>query len=157
MSLTDIKNPAIWMVPLWGIFILGCAFALRAGSILLAPLVVVLLIAAALAAPTTWLSARIPRSLAAAMVLAPAIVLILGAVVFLADPVARWMNQLPLVIREMESDFRGLKAPLREVTDVAKSIEQIGEDGPPPVEVRIRASWSGSRWRRHWREAPAAP
>lgn len=133
-----------WQIPLWGLFTLALIFTLYAGAPILRPLFIVMLVAAALAAPTTWLSARIPRTLAAALVIVPAIMVILASAYFVAEPVTKWMNSLPQIMREIEADLRGVQTPLKDVGEVAASIEQIGKDGPPPVEVKIQEPLSTS-------------
>lgn len=86
---------------------------------------------------------RIPQGIAAMIVVICLIGGVLASFYALSAPAAQWMNRLPSAMAEIERKLQPFRAPVKEVQDAAKKVEQLAQtEGPPdpeePVSVVVR-------------------
>jgi predicted PurR-regulated permease PerM len=87
---------------------------------------------------------RIPQALGAAAVLAVLVGSVAGGFYFLSGPTARWWQEMPLAIWQIEYKLQTLKAPVEEVRKAAARVEELASaqgDEPgdeEPVEVVVQ-------------------
>ena len=87
---------------------------------------------------------RIPQALGAAAVLAVLVGSVAGGFYFLSGPTARWWQEMPLAIWQIEYKLQTLKAPVEEVRKAAARVEELAsaqgaEPGDEePVEVVVQ-------------------
>lgn len=135
---------------LTGLFTLAVFYTMYFARSLLIPIVLALLFNLLLAPIVRVLRRylRMPEWAGAALVL-----LVLGAGAMaafysLSTPAARWIDELPLAVWEIEGKVRALKGPIEDVQQAAKQVEEVAEgatapppeaDGEPqPVEVVVQ-------------------
>lgn len=84
---------------------------------------------------------RLPRAIAAGLVLLGLVGATGYGVYRLSGPAEEWIEQAPKNFQELEEKLRSIKAPVEEMgraTEEVERIAQIGEDGDRPTEVRVR-------------------
>jgi predicted PurR-regulated permease PerM len=75
---------------------------------------------------------RIPQIVAAMVVVFCLIGGILASFYALSAPAADWMNRLPAAMTEIELKLRPFRAPVEEVRDAARKVEQLAKSEEPP-------------------------
>lgn len=114
--------------------------AMWAGRAVLVPLVLAGLTALVLApAVRALLDLRVPRPLAAAIVLGTTVVGVVGLAGILLDPARGWLERAPKAIARMEVVVRDVHAPLERLSDAARSLSEMAEGGADRTGRRLVA------------------
>lgn len=125
--MSEVRNPLTR--PLWIIAIVALLYALTTASSVVVPLLLAILISLTLAPAVRALVAlRLPRTLAALLVVAAAIALAWGAFYLLAGPAQSWMERAPTALRRLESGMSGMMEPLERASEATESLMKIGTD-----------------------------
>lgn len=117
------------------ILVVVVTFALRAGQLVLIPLVLAVMLSFLLDPVVTALTKlRIHRVIGAAL----ALLMVLGAIgaglYFLADPIGKWSNELPQTLRQVERRIRPIEKSLEEIAEAGDRLDKIrslGQDSKP--------------------------
>jgi predicted PurR-regulated permease PerM len=106
--------------------------ALKLSEDLLAPLLFALFVAIALAPPVRWLSAIMPRRLAAAIV----VVGLVGAAVLagysLSDDVTAFSKRLPSLVREVKSSLESASPRQGPIRQLQQALSELQRAAAPP-------------------------
>ena len=136
---------------LTGLFTLAVFYTMYFAASLLIPIVLALLFNLLLAPIVRTLRSylRIPEWAGAAIVLLGLAAGLLAGFYGLSAPAARWIDQLPLAVWEIEDKLGTLQEPIEEVRQAARQVEEAAEgatappqasDGEPqPVEVVVQS------------------
>ncbi|QDT01109.1 AI-2E family transporter [Adhaeretor mobilis] len=83
---------------------------------------------------------RVPTALSAACVMSLSLAVVAGGVWLLWDPAARWVTEAQLRLPAAMEKFETLQAPIEQIAEVSKQIEEAtelpGEDRPVQVESK---------------------
>ena len=135
---------------LTGLFTLAVFYTMYFAKSLLIPIVLALLFNLLLAPVVRVLRSylRLPEWAGAAVVLLGLAVGVMAAFYGLSAPAARWIDQLPLAVWEIEDKLGTLQQPIEEVREAARQVERAAQgaaapaqqpDGEPrPVEVVLQ-------------------
>jgi predicted PurR-regulated permease PerM len=126
-----VRSPA-----LTGLFTLAVFYTMYFAAALLIPVVLAVLFNLLLAPIVRVLRSylRVPEWLGAALVLFGLGAGLLAAFYGLSTPAARWIDQLPLAVWEIENKLGTLQEPIQEVRQAARQVERAaqGATAPPP-------------------------
>jgi predicted PurR-regulated permease PerM len=126
-----VRSPA-----LTGLFTLAVFYTMYFAAALLIPIVLAVLFNLLLAPIVRVLRSylRVPEWLGAALVLCGLGAGLLAAFYGLSTPAARWLDQLPLAVWEIEDKLGTLQEPIEEVRQATRQVEQAaqGATAPPP-------------------------
>lgn len=125
------------LVGLFGLALLGALYVART---VVLPLVVALLFALVLAPVVRALTRlRLPRWLAAGVVVAGLVTFGGGLLVYLSGPAAEWMDRAPVFMSQAEQKLWQLREPVEKVSRATEEVERIadvdGENDAPEVQV----------------------
>jgi predicted PurR-regulated permease PerM len=151
-------NPSPYSGALWvrsrmltGLFILAVFYTMYFAQSLLIPIVLALLFNLLLAPVVRALKGylRVPEWAGAALVLLGLAAGLIVAFYGLSGPAARWIDQLPFAVWEIEDKLGTLQEPIEEMRQAAKQVEEVAEGAtaapvepggePQPVEVVVRS------------------
>lgn len=110
---------------------------------LLLPIALAAFFAVILAPIARWARRRlhIPLHVGAGLILAVIIAAIATAFVLLSAPTARWLEQFPGLLRELQWELRTMNSPLDDVQEASEEIKKLtavgGREGDDVVEVRV--------------------
>ena len=101
--------------PLVGIFLLVAIAALKIGSTFVLPIVVSVLFTFLLGPPVRWLKKhRLPEAIGAGVLVFGTVIVLCGAMYFLADPAAEWIERAPKTMQQVERKLKARGAAARE-------------------------------------------
>lgn len=126
-------------VALTGLFVISLVAALRLGRTLVLPIVLALLASFTLAPLVrTLVRARMPRPLAASVIVAGLLAGLAVGVWLLYEPAAKWIRGAPDYLGDIEWRLRSLREPLEQVSRATQAVEKLGggETKEPVVTVR---------------------
>jgi predicted PurR-regulated permease PerM len=135
-------------VALNGLFIMALFYTIYFAAPVLIPITVAVLLSVLLAPAVERLEAlRLPRGLAAALIVMAALALIVSAVVQLAGPAQDWVARAPSSFGRIEERLKLIKKPIQDIQKATEQIENVTELSQRPqrrqvVELR-RPSFAG--------------
>jgi predicted PurR-regulated permease PerM len=135
-------------VALNGLFIMALFYTIYFAAPVLIPITVAVLLSVLLAPAVERLEAlRLPRALAAALIVTAALALIVGAIVQLAGPAQDWLARAPSSFGRIEERLKLIKKPIQDIQKATEQIENVTELSQKPqrrqvVELR-RPSFAG--------------
>jgi predicted PurR-regulated permease PerM len=141
-----VRSPA-----LTGLFTLAVFYTMYFAASLLIPIILAVLFNLLLAPIVRVLRSylRMPEWLGAALVLLGLGAGLIVAFYGLSAPAARWIDQLPLAVWEIEDKLGALREPVEEVRQAARQVEEAAEGAtaappqaggePQPVEVVVQS------------------
>jgi predicted PurR-regulated permease PerM len=129
-------NPArhslLW--PAWILALLALLAALSYASEIVVPLLLSILLALTLApAVRGMIALRIPRSLAALVVVTAALLVAGGAFYILIGPAESWIERAPSAMQRLEAQVRGLIEPIERASEATEDLMSVGEGGRETV------------------------
>jgi predicted PurR-regulated permease PerM len=136
---------------LTGLFTLAVFYTMYFAGSLLIPIVLAVLLNLLLAPMVRVLRSylRLPEWLGAALLLLSLGAGVIAAFYGLSTPATRWVDQLPLAVREIEDKLRTLQEPVEDVRQAARQVERVAEgatvtpaqasDQPQPVRVVVQS------------------
>ncbi len=132
-------------IALTGIFSLGVLYTLYFARDFLLPIVVAILLGFLLSPPVGWLeSRRLPRPLAAALVLLALLAVLGFGLSRTLGPAREWVTEAPTHLTGIERKLRRILRPVAEVSEAAKQVEELtaaaGGQNEAPVEVQSKPS-----------------
>jgi len=111
--------------PLIGIFLLVAIAALKIGSTFVLPIVVSVLFTFLLGPPVRWLKKRrIPEAIGAGVLVFGTVILLCGALYFLADPASEWIERAPKTMQQVERKMKALVRPLASIQATANRVDE---------------------------------
>ena len=111
--------------PLVGIFLLVAIAALKIGSTFVLPIVVSVLFTFLLGPPVRWLKKRrIPEAIGAGVLVFGTVIVLCGAMYFLSDPAAEWIERAPKTMVQVERKLRRVFRPLASIQETASKVEE---------------------------------
>jgi predicted PurR-regulated permease PerM len=120
-------------------FVVLC-FALQVASALVVPIVLSVLVALTLApAVRAVMHLRLPRAVAATLVLFAAIGVAYGVAVALAEPAREWVAQAPQALKRLERNLAALRAPLLAASEATEDLMSMADAGPDAPERVVEA------------------
>jgi predicted PurR-regulated permease PerM len=135
--------PVVWG-PRWaviGIFLLLAVAGLAYARAFLMPTVLAFLLSLVFGPVRRFLQRRgVPSGVSALLITGSLLLVLVASVVTLAAPVSGWIDDAPLIRREIELKLRDLTGKAQEVREVAKQVEEIaeGEKQPGVQEVVVQ-------------------
>jgi predicted PurR-regulated permease PerM len=136
---------------LTGLFTLAVFYTMYFAGSLLIPIVLAVLLNLLLAPMVRVLKSylRLPEWLGAALLLLGLGAGVIAAFYGLSTPATRWLDQLPLAVREIADQLRTLQEPVEDVRQAARQVERVAEgatvpsaqtsDQPQPVRVVVQS------------------
>lgn len=136
---------------LTGLFTLAVFYTMYFAKALLIPIVLALLFNLLLAPIVRVLRRylRVPEWAGAALVLLGLAAGLIVAFYGLSTPAARWIDELPFAVWEIEHKLSTLREPIEEVREAARQVEKAAEGAtapppvptgdPPPVQVVVQS------------------
>jgi len=82
---------------------------------------------------------RLPKAIAAALVVIFTIGALVGVASYLAEPAAEWAERLPQSVRQMERKLRPVRQPLEEVVAATDQVEQMTEMPSSAQKVQVKS------------------
>ena len=131
-----------------GLFVIALFYTIYFAAPVLIPITIAVLLSILLAPAVERLEhLRLPRGIAAAIIVAAALAVIVGAVVTLAGPAQEWVTRLPASFGRVEERLRLIKKPIQDIQKATEQIENVTELSQRPqrrqvVELR-RPSFAG--------------
>ncbi len=125
-----------------GIFVLLVMYTLYFAAPVLIPITLALLLNMLLSPGVHLLNAlKIPQSLAAAVVLIGAIILLAGAAYALSAPAQEWIQRIPTTFYKIEQKLSVLKEPFEKLREATEKFQQATEldHTPRTQQVEIRS------------------
>jgi predicted PurR-regulated permease PerM len=111
---------------LWIVALLAVAFTLKAAASLILPILLAAILALLLSPGVGLLvRARVPQTLAAALVVATLVALAFALAVNLYAPVQRWANAGPAEVRMLEHKLRVLRRPVEAVREAGDKVAAL--------------------------------
>jgi predicted PurR-regulated permease PerM len=111
---------------LWIVALLAVAFTLKAAASLILPILLAAILALLLSPGVGLLvRARVPQTLAAALVVATLVALVFALAVNLYAPVQRWANAGPAEVRMLEHKLRVLRRPVEAVREAGDKVAAL--------------------------------
>lgn len=135
-------TPSTWLLTF--LLILALLYTLYLGRALVIPIVLALLLYLVLSPLVGGLvRLRVPRGLAAALVVVGLTATVAGGVYALADPATAWLRQAPTALQEMRAKLNLSRGPLADLGRASQTVEKItGADSPDVQKVVIQdTSW----------------
>lgn len=119
--------------------VLLVAQALTLASSVVVPFVLAVLISLTLAPAMRALTRfRVPRGVAAALLVAGGLTLTWGVVDLLAEPAQAWMERAPQALRRLEQQVRDMRAPLEAANEATERLMNMAQDpGEKPVQTVV--------------------
>ncbi|HVF34468.1 MAG TPA: AI-2E family transporter [Candidatus Saccharimonadia bacterium] len=115
--------------PLWIIATVALLYAVTTASAVVVPLLLSILISLTLApAVRALVAVRLPRTLAALVVVAGALTIAGSAFYLLAEPAQAWMERAPSALRRLEFGLSGVMEPIERASEATESLMKIGTD-----------------------------
>lgn len=134
--------PPTWLLTF--LLILALLYTLYLGRALVVPIVLALLLYLVLSPLVGGLARlRVPRGLAAALVVLGLTAAVVGGVYALADPATAWLRQAPTALQEMRAKLNLSRGPLADLGRASQTVEAIaGADSPDVQKVVVQdTSW----------------
>lgn len=134
--------PSTWLLTF--LLILALLYTLYLGRALVVPIVLALLLYLVLSPLVGGLvRLRVPRGLAAALVVLGLTAAVGGGVYALADPATAWLRQAPTALQEMRAKLNLSRGPLADLERASQTVEEItGADSPDVQKVVVQdTSW----------------
>jgi predicted PurR-regulated permease PerM len=131
-----------------GLFVIALFYTVYFAAPVLIPITIAVLLSILLAPAVEKLEMlRLPRGLAAALIVVAALSLIVTAIVQLAGPAQEWVTRVPAGFGRIEERLRLIKKPIQDIQKATEQIENATELGQRPqrrqvVELR-RPSFAG--------------
>jgi predicted PurR-regulated permease PerM len=123
-----------------GLFVLALLYTAYVARPILLPTVIAGLLSFVLRAPVSGLRRlRVPRTLAAAMVVGGVCGALGYGAVSLSGPALRWAEEAPRSLSLLEHKLRRIKKPVEDVQKATEQVEKmadVGKDGTPKVVVK---------------------
>ena len=111
--------------PLVGIFLLAAVAALKIGSTFVLPIVVSVLFMFLLGPPVRWLKKRrVPEAVGAGILVFGTVIVLCGAMYFLADPASEWIERAPKTMQQVERKLKSVVRPLASIQATASKVEE---------------------------------
>jgi predicted PurR-regulated permease PerM len=111
--------------PLVGIFLLVAIAALKIGSTFVLPIVVSVLFTFLLGPPVRWLKKHgLPEAVGAGVLVFGTVIVLIGAVYFLADPASEWVERAPKTMQQVERKLKAVVRPLQSIQATASKVEE---------------------------------
>jgi len=131
-------------IALVGLFALGTLAALHAGRTLLLPVLIAVLLSLLLSPAVSLLERmRLPRWLAALLVVAGSVAMAAGLAMHLSAPAQHWMDAGPEPLEELRRKLRLLREPVEAVRGATDRVAELASDQPAnPREVVVTRRWS---------------
>jgi predicted PurR-regulated permease PerM len=136
--------PTEWAVPRWaviGIFLLLCIAAVALAGDFLMPVILAFLLMLVFTPLRRSLNRLgVPSPVCALFVIATLATSIGIGILMLTDPITTYIAQAPQIGREIEFKLRGLMAPVAEIAEAGKQIDELANGGADPgtPEVKLR-------------------
>ncbi len=134
--------PSTWL--LTSLLILALLYTLYLGRALVIPIVLALLLYLVLSPVVGALvRLRVPRGLAAALVVLSLTAAVTGGIYALADPATAWLRQAPTALQELRGRLNLSRGPLADLERASQTMEKItGADSPDVQKVVVQdTSW----------------
>lgn len=123
---------------LGSILLLMVLFACYVAAALIVPMLVALLVSLTLAPAVRQLcAARIPRAIAAALVVVSVMAAAGAMVGSLLTPAQEWLSQAPLALERVEEALRSIQQPLRAASEAGERIAELTEGGSRRHQTRV--------------------
>jgi predicted PurR-regulated permease PerM len=135
-------------VALNGLFVIALFYTVYFAAQVLIPITIAVLLSVLLAPAVERLEAlRVPRGLAAAMIVAAALTLIVSAIVQLAGPAQDWVARMPASFGRVEERLKLIKKPIQDIAKATEQIENATEFDQRPAKRQVvelrRPSFAG--------------
>ncbi len=113
-------------------------FFLFSARAIMFPFVLAILIAFPLRPIMRWLvTLRVPRFVAAALVMATVFSVLLFVIFRLAAPAAEWLDDAPTKLRAAETRVRSIVQPLEDITEATKQVEAMTESADKSDTLKV--------------------
>jgi predicted PurR-regulated permease PerM len=114
-----------------GLFIIALFYTFYLAAPVLIPITIAVLLSILLAPAVERLEhLMIPRGIGAAIIVAAALALIVGAVITLAGPAQEWVVRLPASFSKIEERLKLIKKPIQEIQKATEQLENAAELSP---------------------------
>jgi predicted PurR-regulated permease PerM len=115
-----------------GLQVLAIAYTLYFAAGLLVPIAIAIFISITFS-PVVRNLARwhIPKSLSAALIVGAIVTVTTFAVLALAGPAEKWLNDAPKAIRGLQADFLPAKGPMADIQELADEVNELGKVDAP--------------------------
>jgi predicted PurR-regulated permease PerM len=135
-------------VALNGLFVIALLYSVYFAAQVLIPITVAVLLSVLLAPAVERLEAlRVPRGLAAALIVTAALALIVGAILQLAAPAQDWVARMPASFNRVEERLKLIKKPIQDIQKATEQIENATEFDQRPAKRQVvelrRPSFAG--------------
>jgi predicted PurR-regulated permease PerM len=121
-----------------GLFTLAIFYTLYFAKAVLIPIALAMLLNLLLAPVVRGLKRylRLPPAAGAALVLLLGVAAVAGTIYGLSGPATRWLDDLPLAMITLQTKLDDLRAPVAEVQEAAKKVENLAQGQPDPGEQK---------------------
>lgn len=127
---------ALWQRAIIGLFVLGIFYTLYLTRAVLLPIIIAALLSFLLAPVKRGLQRlRLPGAVAAGMVVGMMAGLIGFIVSSLAEPAAKWLDDVPKIMHKIENKLYPIRQTVQEVNKAAEQVEKIATQGTPSKAV----------------------
>jgi predicted PurR-regulated permease PerM len=121
-----------WPVAVVGLLVLAVVYTLYFAASLLVPIAVAVFISITCSPVVRFLALwRIPQSLSAAMIVGTIMSVTALAVLALAGPAQKWLNDAPRAIRGLHADILTAKGPMADFQELADEVSELGKVDAP--------------------------
>ena len=136
--------PRLVVVPIVGLFILAVLSAIYIAAAVLIPITLAVLVSTLLAPAAHALERlRLPRPLAAGLVVLSVFIALTGALYALAEPAQSWLEKFPESRTKIERHFRTIMGPLGNIRKAADEIERATDTTGPTVSQKVQIQRPG--------------
>jgi len=120
----DARRGHDWILK--ALLVLAIFYTLDAASAVVLPLMLALLLTLVFSPAVSVLQrVRLPEPVGAAVVVAGLVAGTSASVYLLADPAREWIERAPQTLSEVEWKIRGIKKPVKELSQAARKVEEI--------------------------------
>lgn len=143
-------TPKTIAIPLVGIFLILFVQGLSSGASFLIPVTSAILSYFVLSRPRRWLSKHgVPNGLVALGFTLMILLLVVGALIYFAEPVSDLLRRLPWLVRDVQREIGSLSdSPIRAVAEAADAMNAMidtDQDGDGKMKVEVVEDGSASK------------
>jgi predicted PurR-regulated permease PerM len=121
-----------WPVAVVGLLVLAVVYTLYFAASLLVPIAIAIFISITCSPVVRYLARwHIPKSLSAAMIVGAIMSVTTIAVLTVAGPAEKWLNEAPKAIRGLQDNMLPAKGPMADFQELADEVNELGKVDAP--------------------------